>query len=69
MSGKATRARVYRQLKADPADRRHGTYYAYCCGCRCARCMEAMRAYHRVAPGKATRATREREPWGCGSCA
>lgn len=42
-----SKAKVFQSLKADPNDKRHGTVYGYGCGCRCGRCKEAWKNYHR----------------------
>jgi hypothetical protein len=38
------------ELRSDPGDRRHGTYYGYVLGCRCARCRAANTAYKAARP-------------------
>ena len=36
------------EMQADPDDRSHGKWTGYKYGCRCDRCMEAMREYTRA---------------------
>ena len=46
LARKSRRKRLAEML-ADPNDRSHGKWSGYKYGCRCERCVEAMRAYTR----------------------
>lgn len=41
--------RYYQAMQRDKNDHRHGTYYGYCLGCRCEKCVQAGAEYRRKA--------------------
>lgn len=45
---KERREQLKAELLADPNHEKHGTGYAYNCGCRCEKCKQARSDYMRV---------------------